>query len=325
MPPDATILQSKADFRDKIGPDGAIPEHKTRICARGDQQEEGIHFKEVYAPTAAANTTRMVLAEAAYRAMHVRQMDVKAAFLDAPVDKDIYLHPPKCVPVLEGKVWRLLKAVYGLHQAVNVWHAPLTAELAMYGFTMECLADCCLFLKFQGDKRTWVLVYVDDMLIGGELRDVMHVKKQLAQTFTNKDLGVAHHFLGFLIHRDELNIRLSQEQCTKQLLQYVWYQDAHPQRTPFNEGTSKECAVRCQCASAEKCKRNFNVSAGECTYAPYNLPGIELPVFVGKTMFLTRSRPGIAYSLGAPSRFVSNAKTLHEPLVKHLLSIVISD
>lgn len=156
MPTDANILQSKTDFRDETGPDGAVTEHKTRICARGDQQEEGIDFNEVYPPTAAANTTRMVVAEAAYRAMHVHQVDVKAALLNAPVDEEIYLRPPKGVPGLQGKVWRRHKAVYGLRQAANVWHATLTAELGKYSFT-PCLTDPCLFLNsFQVHSFHWM-------------------------------------------------------------------------------------------------------------------------------------------------------------------------
>jgi hypothetical protein len=71
VPAGATILNSKLDFRIKYNPDGNPSEYKSRLCVRGDQQEEGIDFKEVHAPTAAANTTRLLFAEAAYRDMHV--------------------------------------------------------------------------------------------------------------------------------------------------------------------------------------------------------------------------------------------------------------
>jgi hypothetical protein len=233
-----------------------VTERKSRLCCRGDQQEEGIDFQEVHAPTAAANTTRMVIAEAAYRDMHVHQVDVKAAFLNAPLQEELYMRPSKGLPQKEGKVWRLHKAIYGLRQAAHAWHVTLTTELAKYGFT-PCLTDPCLFIKRQCDTFTFILVYVDDMLIGGEYPDVLAVIEQLAQSFKIKNLGVAYHFLGFLIHRDEYGIRLSQEQYTNIVLKRFGYEKSHGKRTPFNEGTAKECAVRCQCKSAEKYKQNF--------------------------------------------------------------------
>ena len=138
-----------------------------------------------------------------------------------------------------------------------------------YGFK-PCLTDPCLFVKRNGTQCTYVLVYVDDMLVAGALSDVTEVKEQLARSFTIKNLGVAYHFLGFLVHRDEYGIRLTQEQYTKSVLQRYGYQDAHGKRTPFNEGTAKANAVRCQCASAEKFRINFRDAVSECTCAPYN-------------------------------------------------------
>jgi hypothetical protein len=121
--------------------------------------------------------------------------------------------------------------------------------------------------------------------------NLIHIQQQ---SFTIKDLGVAYHFFGFLIHRDEYGIRLSQEQYTKIVLDRFGY-------------------MRLSRAS-------FKVSSTECICEPYGLSGIDFAAFVGSAMFLaTRTRPDIAYALGVLSRFLSNPKKFYEALVKHLL------
>ena len=217
------------------------------------------------------------------------------------------MRPPRGDPQLQGIVWKVHKAVYGLPESGLPWHELHTSELMRHGFT-SCLADSCLFVERKGDKITYILVYVHDMLVG-ELSDVVRVKRQLAQSFTIKDVGVVYPFLGFLVHRDENGIRLTQEQSTKVVLQRFGYQDAHGKRMPFNEGTTKECAVRCQCASAERKRKNFQAATTECTCAPYNEPGLNMREVVGATNFLgTRSMPDVQYANGVLSRFVSNPK-----------------
>ena len=153
------------------------------------------------------------------------------------------------------------------------------------------------------------------MLVAGELSDVTQVKQQLAQSFTMKDLGEPYPFLGFLVHRDEYGIRLTQEQYTKAVLQRY----GHGKRTPFNEGTAKANAVRCQFASAEKHRINFKAAVAECTCAAYDELSMDYPEFVGRVMFAGRTRPDISCSLGVLSRHVANLKVVHAPLVKHLL------
>jgi hypothetical protein len=82
---------------------------------------------------------------------------------------------------------------------------------------------------------------------------------------------------------------------------------------------AKACTVRCQCDSAEKYRQNFKTAAADCKCAPYDEPGIDDAAFVGATMYLaTRSCPDIAFSLSVLSRFVSNPKAFHAPLVKHM-------
>jgi hypothetical protein len=280
VPHGARVLTSKLDFRNKLGPNGDIVDRKTRLCAHGFKQVEGMGFTETTAPTAAANTSRLFFAHAVYKDLHVHQMDIKAAFLHAPLSEELYMRPPPGILQLEGKVWRLKKAICGLKQAAHAWHSKLTQELGRYGF-VPCITDPCLFIKTTGEQRVYLLVYVDDMLIGGELSDVLLTKQYIAKCFKTKDLGVAYPFQGFLVHRDVFGIRLSQEQYTKDLLDRFRYENAHTKRTPFNEGTAKECEVRCQCA--DKKKQHLGDVANDRTCPEYQ-SDIDFPSFVGAVM-----------------------------------------
>jgi hypothetical protein len=262
-------------------------ERKTHVCARRDQLYAGVEYGDVHTPMAAADSTRVLFATATYSDVHVHQVDIKAAYLNASLDTPGYMRPPKGDPSMKGVAWKVHKAVYGLPEAGLRWHEMLSKELVQYGFK-PCLTDSCLFVKMNSKSRTYVLVYVDDMLVAGALSDAQNVKRQLAQSFTTKDLGVAYHFLGVLIHRDEYGIRLPQEQYTKVMLQRFTfgYQNAHAKRTPFNEGTAKECAVRCQCDSAENYRQNFKAAAADCTCAPYDEPEIDFATLSAQPCFL---------------------------------------
>jgi hypothetical protein len=177
VPPDAHIIDSKLDFRNKYGPNGAIVERKTRLCARGDQLYAGVDYGDVHTPMAAADSTRVLFATTAHSVMHVHQVDIKAAYLNASLNTPVYMRPPKGDPSMKGVVWKVHKAVYRLPEAGLRWHEMLSKELVQYGFK-PCLTDSCPFIKLNGKNLTYVLVYVDDMLVAGSLSDVLNVKKQ---------------------------------------------------------------------------------------------------------------------------------------------------
>lgn len=63
---------------------------------------------------AAADTTRVLFAAAAHSGMHVHQVDVKAAYLNATLKKPVYMCPPKGDPQLKGVIWKVQKSLYGL-------------------------------------------------------------------------------------------------------------------------------------------------------------------------------------------------------------------
>ena len=88
-------------------------------------------YFEVYAPvtTPEANTQaiRILFAVATQRDWGLRQFDCSTAYLSAPLEEEIYAYPPVGVEDPEGlgRIWRLIKSVYGAKQSARNWNSLL--------------------------------------------------------------------------------------------------------------------------------------------------------------------------------------------------------
>nr|GEY57646.1 ribonuclease H-like domain-containing protein [Tanacetum cinerariifolium] len=93
---------------------------KRNCCSsRFRRQEEGIDYDNIFAPVARIEAIRIFLAFASYMGFIVYQMDVKSAFLYGTIDEEMYVsQPPSFVDTkFPNKVYKVVKAIYGLHQA----------------------------------------------------------------------------------------------------------------------------------------------------------------------------------------------------------------
>ncbi|GJV04030.1 ribonuclease H-like domain-containing protein, partial [Tanacetum coccineum] len=74
---------------------------------------------------------RIFLAFASYMSFIVYQMDVKSAFLYGKIDEEVYVsQPPGFLdPKYPQRVYKVVKALYGLHQAPKAWYATLSTFL----------------------------------------------------------------------------------------------------------------------------------------------------------------------------------------------------
>ncbi|GKF80926.1 putative ribonuclease H-like domain-containing protein [Tanacetum coccineum] len=115
-------MQEELNKRDKRG---VVVRNKARLVAQGHRQEEGIDYDEVFAPVARIKAIRLFLAFASFMGFIVYQMDVKSAFLYGTIDEEVYVsQPPSFVdPDHSKKVYKVVKALYGLHQAPRAWYA----------------------------------------------------------------------------------------------------------------------------------------------------------------------------------------------------------
>lgn len=109
--------------------------HKARLVAKGYVQRQGIDFEEAFAPVTRLETVRLLLALAAKNGWQVHHMDVKSAFLNGELQEDVYVLQPEGF-VKRGKenmVYKLIKALYGLRQAPQIWYAKLSKCLEVWG------------------------------------------------------------------------------------------------------------------------------------------------------------------------------------------------
>nr|GEV13643.1 reverse transcriptase domain-containing protein [Tanacetum cinerariifolium] len=124
------VLKNKKDER------GIVIRNKARLVAQGHTQKEGIDYDEVFAPVARIEAIRLFLACASFMRFTVYQMDVKSAFLYGTIDKEVYvMQPPRFQdPKFPAKVYKVEKAMYGLHQAPRAWYGTLSKYLLTNGF-----------------------------------------------------------------------------------------------------------------------------------------------------------------------------------------------
>ncbi|GKE30019.1 putative ribonuclease H-like domain-containing protein, partial [Tanacetum coccineum] len=125
-------MQEELNKRDERG---VVVRNKTRLVAQGHRQEEGIDYDEVFAPMARIEAIRLFLAFASFMGFIVYQIDVKSAFLYGTIDEEVYVSQSPGFVDLDHpkKVYKIVKALYGLHQAPRAWYATLSTFLEGHG------------------------------------------------------------------------------------------------------------------------------------------------------------------------------------------------
>ncbi|GKA74433.1 putative ribonuclease H-like domain-containing protein, partial [Tanacetum coccineum] len=100
-------------------------------------------------------------------------MDVKSSFLYGTIEEEVYVHqPPGFVdPAHPNKVYKVVKALYGLHQAPRAWYEALSSFLLENGFRRGTI-DKTLFIKKNKSDIMLVQVYVDDIIFGSTKKSV---------------------------------------------------------------------------------------------------------------------------------------------------------
>nr|GEW81584.1 putative ribonuclease H-like domain-containing protein [Tanacetum cinerariifolium] len=118
-------------------------------------QEEGINYDEVFAPVSRIEAIRLFLAYASFMGFLVYQMDVKSAFLYGRIEEEVYVCQPPGFedPNYPDKVYKVVKALYGLHQAPRAGDILLVQVYVgdiIFGSTKKEL--CTEFEKLMYDK-----------------------------------------------------------------------------------------------------------------------------------------------------------------------------
>ncbi|GJW84413.1 putative ribonuclease H-like domain-containing protein [Tanacetum coccineum] len=219
-------LRNKRDER------GVVVRNKARLVAQGYTQEEGIDYDEVFAPVARIEAIRLFLAFASFMGFIVFQMDVKSAFLYGTIDEEVYVsQPPGFVdPDHPNKVYKVVKALYGLHQAPRAWYATLSTFLEKHRYKRGTI-DKTLFIKrdkkgLQVKQNKGGIFISQDKYVAEILKkfDLVNVKAAITPMETKVPLTKDEKLLIVRVHLYRTMIGSFKDfsfQCCQENLQYL--------------------------------------------------------------------------------------------------------
>jgi hypothetical protein len=147
-PPRVRSIICKWVYKVKTRSDGSLERYKARLVACVFQQEHGRDYDEIFAPVAHMTTICTLLAIASVRGWSIAQLDVKNAFLNGELRKDVYMCPAPGYSVPEGMVCHLRRSFYGLKQAPQAWFQRFAPVITAAGFSTSA-HDPTLFVHMS--------------------------------------------------------------------------------------------------------------------------------------------------------------------------------
>jgi len=290
-------------YKRKINPDRST-RYKARLVIKGYEQREGIDYDETYAPVSKMATFRLILALAAQYGWDVDHMDVVTAFLNPRIDRDnIYMEMPLGIDWLassgsasSASVLILRKALYGLKQAPRLWYEDIDGYLQSIGF-QQSAEDPNLYLQ-QG---VLLVLYTDYLLIaynGAEGRG-HRIKQLLQKKYKMCDLSTAKRFLGIEIERTkDGGFSICQRSYINTIIRRFGLLEAKPAKSPLDPQTD---LANSHCEDKLANRKEYLSMVGSLMYAALG------------------SRPDIAFSVTALSRYNVQPLEMHATAVKRVL------
>ena len=214
------ILNKKADGR-----------HKARLIAQGYTQVEGVNYEETFAPVIRSELVKLLLALAARTGKKLEQMDMSTAFLNAPIQEQIFVKPAPGYELPKGKVYALQKLLYGLKQAPNNWNNLINEVLVKNGFE-RVTAELGIYIK----ENVYLGLYVDDLIIATNSDNEMNnVKEMLHKNFKMRDLHSPERFLGLNIQQRDDSVTITLHEYIQKMLKDCDMLDANSVNSPADK------------------------------------------------------------------------------------------
>ncbi|GJU49372.1 putative ribonuclease H-like domain-containing protein [Tanacetum coccineum] len=176
------------------------------------KKEEGIDYDEVFAPV-----TR-----------------IECIFYDT-IEEEVYVHqPPGFVdPAHPNKVYKVIKALYGLHQAPRAWYETLSSFLIENGFKRGTI-DKTLFIKKNKSDIMLVQVYVDDIIFGSTKKSIcIEFEECMHKRFQMSSMGELTFFLGLQVKQQPDGIFISQDKYVADILKKFDFLSIRTSTTPI--------------------------------------------------------------------------------------------
>nr|GEV44746.1 putative ribonuclease H-like domain-containing protein [Tanacetum cinerariifolium] len=297
FPFEKKAIGTKWVYRNKKDKKGVVVRNKARLVAQGHRQEEGIDYDEVFASVARIKAIRIFLVFASYMGFIVYQMDVKSAFMYGTIDEELYVtQPPGFVdPKFPNKVYKIVKALYGLHQAPRAWYATLSTFLEKNRYRRGAI-NKTLFIKQHKKDIMLVQVYVDDIIFGSTKKSWCDEFEELMKNrFQMSSMGELTFFLRLQVKQKEDGIFISEDKYVAKILKKFDFLSVKTASTLIE--TQKPLVKDEEVADVD----------------------VHLyRSMIGSLMYLTASRLDIMFAVCAYSRFQVTSKTSHLQHVKRV-------
>lgn len=202
LPEGRKAIDSKWVFKIKRNQDGSIAKYKARLVAKGFSQIPGIDYEYTQAPSLRLESLRVVLALAAFLNLELHGIDVKGAYLNRHLDKEIYMKQPPSFQDGTNNVLKLIKSLYGLKQSGRAWRTELHKALTAEHFS-RLNSDHSIYIQTLNSGIVIIAIHIDDMVIAASnLKLSNQMKKAIASHFEITDLGELTSMVGLEIKRD---------------------------------------------------------------------------------------------------------------------------
>ncbi|CAM9832855.1 unnamed protein product [Sphacelaria rigidula] len=148
---------------------------------------------------------RTVLATAALRKWRVGMLDFTQAFLNAPLQEDVWLQLP------DKSVVKADKAIYGLKQSAVQWFKELRSTILAEDWHSSHYDECLYYCQAEDGRVAILVTYVDDLLFSGDYtEEIQRMQTCLLARFKGRDLGVPDKLLGVSVTVAHDSITLGQ-------------------------------------------------------------------------------------------------------------------
>ncbi|KAK8610748.1 hypothetical protein V6N13_081904 [Hibiscus sabdariffa] len=203
------------------------------------------------------------------------------------------------------KVCKLQRFIYGLKQASRSWNLRFNEAIQEFRFIRN-EDEPCVYKKFSGSIVSFLILYVDDILIiGNDIPTLQSIKTWLSSCFSMKDLGEAAYILGVKIYKDRSRRLLGLSQST--------YIDKVLKRFSMEESKRLFLPMR----------HGISLSKEMCPSTPQErerMSQIPYASAIGSIMYaMICTRPDLSYALSMTSRYQANPGEGHWTAVKNIL------
>jgi hypothetical protein len=201
-------------------------------------------------------------------------------------------------------VCKVKKSLYGLKQPPRMWYQKFDTYMLGLGFTIN-KEDHYVYFKLIGDNFIYLVLYVDDMLLIGNNKEIIQdVKTQLSSKFDMKDLDASNFILGMEIKRDQKKRKLwlNHRKYVKTILQRFNMQECKPIKVLILVGVTL-FVYRCPKTHEEE---------EDMSHVPYVI-AIDSLVYA-----MVCNRPNISHAVEVLSRYMSKLGKEHWTTVKRI-------